>query len=87
MSDENDYRRIEKQGAELFQRWQNQHPEAAREMAEMRDGRRAEDLDAWRAKYPEAVAGYGRAVLYSRDCVRKMRMTVPGWEPPQPTDM
>lgn len=33
-------------------------------MAEMREGSRAEDLDAWRAKYPEAVAGYGRTMLY-----------------------
>lgn len=84
MSDEDDYRRLEARGAELFQRWRSEHPEAARDWAAIRDHATAEDLDAWRVSYPEAVAGIGRTMLYSRDCVRKMRMTVPSWEPPEP---
>ncbi len=82
MSDEDDYRRLEAKGAELIRRWRTEHPDAAREMDEMREGKRVEDLDAWRARYPEAVADFGRALIFGRDCVRKMRMTVPGWEPP-----
>jgi|GEM_PF-6782835 len=82
MSDEDDYKRLEEKGAELFRRWRNEHPAAARELEEMRGGTRVEDLDAWRERYPDAVAEYTRAAIYSRDCVRKMRMAVPGWEPP-----
>lgn len=86
MSDEDDYRRLEQKGAELVGRWRHDHPEAAREMDETRDGRRVEDLDAWRARYPEAVAGFAQAAIYGRDCVRKMRMSVPGWESPEPVE-
>jgi hypothetical protein len=82
MTDEDDYQRLEQRGAELLRQWKAEHPKAAREMTEMRDGTRVEDLDAWRARYPEAVAGFARAAIFGRECVRKMRMTVPGWEPP-----
>jgi len=46
VTDEDDYRRLEKKGAELFQRWCDEHSEAAREKDEMRGRATAEDLDA-----------------------------------------
>lgn len=82
MSKEDDYRRLEERRVELMRRWRIEHPEAALEMAEMRDGVRVEDLDAWRARYPEAVADFARAAIFERDTVSKMRMAEPGWEPP-----
>lgn len=87
MTEEDDYRRVEKRGAALYERWKNEHPEAAHEIAQAQTNSSVETLDAWRAKYPEAVAGYARIGFYSRDCVRKMRMTVPGWEPPSEWDL
>ncbi len=87
MTDEDDYRRVEERGAKLYARWQNEHPDASREIEELKEQDTTnEDLDAWRTKYPEAVAGWGLLAFYSRDVVRKMRMTEPGWEPPPEWD-
>ncbi len=86
MKDAEDSARLRRRRAAgaALERWSAKYPAAARDLERMKQSDyTSADIEAWERKHPDAAAEHLALTLYSREVMRKMRLSSPAWEPPE----